>query len=115
MKVEVISRVNLPTGQVEMYSDGDAVVTIRTRYGVVLADLPYATMKPLYDQVKVSASPTAKEKPPKIPARIEKTDAGWKVHVRVGKEDRTYFYRTRDQARKAKPTNAIGGPDGRIK
>ena len=114
MKVEVIARVNLPTGQVEMYSDGDAVVTIRTRYGVVLADLPYAVMKPLYEQVH-DDSPVLKEKPPKIPARIEKTDAGWKVHVRVGKEDRTYFYRTRDQARKAKPTNAIGGPEGRIK
>lgn len=124
MKVEVIARVNLPSGQVEMYSDGDVVVTVRTRYGVFLADLPYATMKPLYNSLnlapdapplidaQVIVKPTGKLK---TPARIEKTPSGWKTNIRVGKEDRVYFYRTRDQSRAAKPIHKIGGPEGRIK
>lgn len=124
MKLSIVGKANVPSGLVEIYSDGDVVVTTRTRYGVVMTDLPYAVMKPLYDSLNLSPDdpppidpqvinkPTGKLKPP---ARIEKTPSGWKTNIRVGKEDRVYFYRTRDQARAAKPIHKVGGPEGRIK
>ena len=124
MKLSIVGKANLPSGLVEIYSDGDVVITTRTRYGVILTDVPYAVMKPLYDSLNLAPDapplidaqaiikPTGKLK---TPARIEKTPSGWKTNIRVGKEDRVYFYRTRDQARAARPIHKIGGPEGRIK
>lgn len=120
-----------PDFTVDLYADGDAIITKDTHFFQISAELlrslvqksrrlsetaaPIATVDvvPNSGQDPEGAARRVATAPGSISRQVQKTDIGWQAKFLDGREIVTYFYESRSLARTGELSDAIG-QNGRV-